>query len=111
MEWTDFVQQVLLIFITASVPIITASIVNILKRNGALAVLQEKEAIVQKGVEFVEQVYTDLEGEEKYNKALEWISTQLSAKGIKFTVDELKGLIEATVYQFNKTWNELIIEE
>ncbi len=57
-------------------------------------------------VRFVEQVYRDLEGEEKYEQAAGWLATQAGELGLKVTPDEIKGLIEAAVRAFKDEFGE-----
>ncbi len=49
----------------------------------------------------VEQLYKDLHGEEKYNKAVEALIEMLGEKGIAISELEIKMLIEAAVVEFN----------
>lgn len=63
-----------------------------------------KKAVVKTCVQAVEQIYTDLHGQEKYNKVVESASEMLGEKGITITDIELKMLIEAAVGEFNKVF-------
>lgn len=63
-----------------------------------------KKAVVKTCVQAVEQIYTNLHGEEKYNKVVESASEMLTEKGITITDIELKMLIEAAVGEFNKVF-------
>lgn len=54
----------------------------------------------------VEQIYKDLHGEEKLNKALAAASEMLAEEGIKVSDLELKMLIEAAVAEFNDAFNK-----
>ena len=63
---------------------------------------KEKKDVAKSCVRFVEQVYKDLHGEEKLQKALESASEMLAQKGISFTELELRVLIEAAVLSFNE---------
>ena len=60
-----------------------------------------KQNVVKTVVQGVEQIYKDLHGEEKYEKALEAASDMLSEKGVSVTELELKMLIESAVGEFN----------
>ena len=102
--WIDLIQQVLLIVITAVVPILTGVVINYLRKKGILETLQEKRQLVEKGVEFAEQAYFDLNGEAKYDKAVEWITERFKDAKINFTETEVKGLIEAAVFEMKNTW-------
>ncbi len=64
-----------------------------------------KEKIARTVVQAVEQIYKDLHGEEKLNKALESASEMLSEKGITVTDLELRMLIESTLAEFNGAFN------
>jgi hypothetical protein len=75
---------------------------------------KEKKDVAKSCVKFVEQVYKDLHGEEKLNKALEVASEMLAQKGISFTELELRVLIEAAVLSFNEGFYDCedeVIEE
>jgi hypothetical protein len=60
-----------------------------------------KLAVAKTTVQYVEQVFKDIHGEEKLNKALEAASDMLAEKGIAVTDLELRVLIEAAVAEFN----------
>ena len=60
-----------------------------------------KQAVAKTAVQFVEQVYKDLHGEEKLNEALVAASQMLAQKGITVSDLELRVLIEAAVAEFN----------
>ena len=57
-------------------------------------------------VKYVEQVFKDLHGEEKLQKALVAASQMLAEKGITVTELELRVLIEAAVAEFNEAFNK-----
>ena len=60
-----------------------------------------KKAVAKTVVSAVEQLYKDLHGEEKYQKAMEAMSEMLAEKGINISEIEIKMLIEAAVAEFN----------
>ena len=62
-------------------------------------------------VQFVEQVYKNLHGEEKLYKALERAAELLCEKGIKFSAVEMETLIEAAVAEFNEAFHKKEITE
>lgn len=62
------------------------------------------KAVVTDAVKFVEQVYTDLSGKEKLEKATVQVSEVLESKGIKITPAEINMLIESAVYGLNEGW-------
>lgn len=65
-----------------------------------------KKDVAKTVVRAVEQVYKDLHGEEKLNKALESASEMLAEKGIMVTELEMRMLIEAAVSEFNKAFEK-----
>lgn len=60
--------------------------------------------VVEDAVRFVEQVYTDLHGQEKLEKAAEQVVEVLQSKGISISEAEINMLIESAVYGLNKGW-------
>lgn len=60
-----------------------------------------KESVVRTCVKAVEQLYHDLGGPEKLEKAKEAIEDMLNEKGIPITELEMNLLIEAVVSEFN----------
>lgn len=60
-----------------------------------------KEDVVASTVKYVEQVYKDIHGTEKLEKAKEKALEWLNEKGITISDVELEILIEATVNSFN----------
>ena len=57
--------------------------------------------VVETVVKAVEQLYHDLDGKEKYVKAIDAAEEMLTAKGITISGLELEMLIEAAVSSFN----------
>jgi LL-H family phage holin len=68
--------------------------------------LETKQELAALAVQFVEQVYKDLKGEEKYQEAAQWLATQAVERGINITADEIQGLIEAALRSFKDTFGE-----
>ena len=62
-----------------------------------------KKKVVETTCKYVEQIYKDLDGESKLEKAKDNILAQLNEKGISISELELDVLIEATVNGFKKT--------
>lgn len=60
-----------------------------------------KQTVAKTVVRGVEQIYRDLHGDEKLNKALEAASEMLEEKGIAVSDLELRMLIESAVAEFN----------
>lgn len=65
-----------------------------------------KRAIAWTVVQFVEQVWKDIHGEEKLQRALEAAEILLRKKGISFDADEMMILIEAAVAEFNGVFHK-----
>lgn len=65
-----------------------------------------KRTLAKTVVQFVEQVYKDLHGEEKLQAAMKTLSEQLAEKKIKVTEKEMKILIEAAVAEFNEAFKK-----
>ena len=66
-----------------------------------------KKAVVKTVVMGIEQLYKDLGGEEKLDKALESASEMLMEKNITITELELRMLIEAAVGEFKKAFKSI----
>ena len=62
------------------------------------------KAVAEDAVKFVEQVYTNLNGPEKLQKATEQVSEILKSKGINISSAEINMLIESAVYGLNEGW-------
>lgn len=69
-----------------------------------------KQSVAKSAVQFVEQVYKNLHGEDKLNAALTAASEMLAEKGITVTDLELRVLIEAAIAEFNKAFEKPAIE-
>lgn len=63
-----------------------------------------KQNLAKTAVQAVEQVYKDIHGEEKLNKAMEYLSATLNEYGITISTTEMKVLLEAAVGEFNKVF-------
>ena len=62
------------------------------------------KAVVEDDVRFVEQVYKDLHGKEKLEKATAQVEEVLQSKGITISEAEINMLIESAVYGLNEGW-------
>lgn len=60
-----------------------------------------KKSLARLVVQFAEQTFRHLHGEEKLNAALSVLAELLAQKGIRATELELKVLLEAAVAEFN----------
>lgn len=63
---------------------------------------ETKKKVVETCVKAVEQMYKDLNGEEKKQKAIDGIRQMLDAKGITVADIEIDMLLEAAVAEFNR---------
>ena len=67
---------------------------------------ETKRKVVETCVKAVEQMYKDLNGEEKKQKAIDGIRQMLDAKGIPVADIEIEMLVEAAVAEFNKAFEK-----
>ena len=106
MNWQEILNQALAILVPALATAVAgwfAYLGNKLKNAYQEKVNNETaQAVVRDVVQFVEQVYTDIHGKEKLQKAIEQVSTILQSKGIKITETEIMMLIESAVYGLNE---------
>lgn len=63
---------------------------------------ETKKKVAETVVKAVEQMYKNLHGEEKKQKAIEGITQMLDAKGITIAEIEIEMLLEAAVAEFNR---------
>ena len=63
---------------------------------------ETKLSIARTVVRFVEQVWTEIHGQDKLQKALETAEEMLRKKNIPFDADEMMVLIEAAVQEMNE---------
>ena len=70
-----------------------------------------KAAVAKTAVQFVEQVYKNLHGEEKLDAALEAAAEMLAEKGITVSDLEMRVLIEAAVGEFNNAFNRTVAQD
>lgn len=73
--------------------------------------MDNKREIIELVVLFVQQVYSHLDGNARYEEALNRASILLQQKGLKITDEELQSLLESSVknlkYEFGESWKEL----
>ena len=63
-----------------------------------------KKAVAKTVVQAVEQIYKDFHGEDKLNKAIEYMAEMLTEKGITITELEVRVLLEDAVGEFNRVF-------
>ena len=69
-----------------------------------------KQSVAKTVVQFVEQVYKDLHGEDKLNAAIATASDMFNEKGIHVSDLEMRVLLESAVAEFNKAFEKTTIE-
>lgn len=72
---------------------------------------EEKKSIARTVAAFVEQVWKDIHGSEKMEKALETASALLKKKNIDYDASEMRVLIEAAVAEFNDAFHQPLTDE
>ena len=84
-----------------------AGYIGIVVKNAYTKYINDKtkQNVVNTCVKAVEQLYKDLHGEEKLQKAIEAASDMLMNKNIAITDIELRMMIEAAVAEFNDAFN------
>ena len=65
-----------------------------------------KRTLAKVVVQFVEQVYTELHGDDKLNTAVAVLADMLAEKGIHTSEAEMYVLIEAAVAEFNEVFKK-----
>lgn len=95
----NYLFEILATIITALASFIGVSIKNAYTKY---INTKTKKEIVKDTVNYVEQVFKDIHGKEKLEKAKEKALEWLNEKGIKISGTELEILIESAVNAFNK---------
>ena len=90
-----------------------AGIVAMVAKNMAAKYLDTntKRTLAKVVVQFVEQAYKHLHGEDKLNAALAALSDLLAEKKIYATETEMRVLIEAAVAEFNEVFKKPVNDE
>lgn len=105
--FAEFINQYGVEIINAVLTAIAGYLAIVLKRVYTKYVNdQTKETVAKMVVQGVEQIYKNLGGEEKLEKALTAASEMLIEKGITVTDLELRMLIESAVGEFNDNFNK-----
>lgn len=68
--------------------------------------LETKQELAALAVKFVEQVYVDYDGEDKYLNAMKWLNQRAQELGISISIEEAQGLIEASLRAFKDEFGE-----
>lgn len=90
-----------------------AGILGMIAKNMAAKYLDTdtKRSLAKVVVQFVEQAYKELHGEEKLMAALSVFADMLGEKKIKATETEMVVLIEAAVAEFNEAFKKPVDSE
>lgn len=100
----DLMTQLQPLIINAAITILTAvaTYIGVMVKNFIQEKVnsEEKKKIVETTCRYINQIYKDLDGPDKFEKAKESILQQLNEKGINITDLELEVLIESTVNSF-----------
>jgi len=103
------VENILIIFVTLAAGYVVAYLRRRLGVEGMQRIEAElalKQELAELAVRFVEQVFWDLKGQEKYDRAAQWLVDRVSEAGLKVTTEEVKGLIEAALRTFKDEFGE-----
>lgn len=100
---SEYGMQIIGTVLTAAASFIGLKIKNIYEKyiND-----KTKKDVVESTVKYVEQIYKDLKGQEKLDKAIEGATEILNEKGITITELELRVLIESVCNSFAKSVKE-----
>lgn len=102
MDWTNILNQFIDILLPVLATILTAVgtyVATRIKTAYTEKVNNETaKKVIEDVVKYVQQVYKDVDGETKLQKATEKVSEILLAKGITVTEAEINMLIESSVY-------------
>ena len=96
----------------ARVAIVAAAAFVIYLAKDSLSESQRKKLkiIIEEGILYAQEAYEELDGKERYEKALEYISKELKDQGIKVDPDRLDALVHAVLKdlkkEFGYPWSE-----
>ena len=114
---TDFINQLiqvleptLLVIVTAVASYVATKVKNTLERKANNEVAKQ---VIEDTVKYVQQVFKDLDGKDKLEKAVEKASDVLAEKGIAVSETEINMLIESAVYGIKNGMGgtELVVPE
>jgi hypothetical protein len=95
----EVVNTVVPLLITALAAWLGARVKEYLQRASNTTARHE---VTQRVVQAVEQMYSNLSGSDKLDKAVEMITAELEARGVSCHPDQMRSLIESAVYSFKK---------
>lgn len=94
---TDVLNEIIPVLITGLVAIISYLGIAIKNKIAEKIDTETKKSVVQTTVKYVEQVYTDVHGDEKLQIAIQKAESLFNEKGIKIGCTELEMMIEEVV--------------
>lgn len=97
-EMLSIINTVITILLPVLATLLTSVVSLLISKMKSKINSEMGEQVINNVVKYVEQVYKDLNGEEKLQKALETASLTLNEKGIKIGETELRTLVESAVY-------------
>lgn len=100
---SQYLTQIIVIIVVAISTWLGTQAKNLYKKYITTKI---KQSVAHTVVRFVEQVYVDIHGAEKLEKAMEKASAILSKYGILIDKEELVALIEAAVNEFNNAFGK-----
>lgn len=101
--FSGYINQLILILFLAFAAFLGTQARNLYQKYVTTEI---KQSVCRTVVRFVEQVYVDLHGKEKLEKAMNRAALILGEYGIKITEQELVSIIEAAVNEFNNNFNK-----
>lgn len=101
------------------IPALCAILIELIRRKLGLEKmrkmqqeLETKKDLAHLAVRMTEQVYQNLHGQDKFDRASEWLTARARERGLNINSDELQGLIEAALRmandEFSKQWGKQV---
>lgn len=101
--FSQYLTQIIVIIVVAIATWLGTQVKNLYKKYVTTEI---KKSVAKTAVRFVEQIYIDIHGREKLEKAMERASQILAEYGITISDVELIALLEAAVNEFNNAFNK-----
>lgn len=103
-EFFEAVKPALFSFLATVLTVVFSYVgLELKKLYGQYVNTDQKRSVAESTVRYVEQVYADLDGEDKKKKALDRAGKLLTDSGIPVTAEELDTLLEAAVHGLKAT--------
>lgn len=101
--WQDIINQLVPVIVSVGVAVLSAIGIAIKGVITRYADTGTKKKLVETTVKYVEQVFTDLHGQAKFDMALQKAEELFKEKGIKIGKTELEMMIEEVVNNINNS--------